>query len=101
MSGLRLLTLFRLDWWFYSRSVALWRWSGRNSDEPACKRINQSCHAEDELTCDTGQDDFIRDPFHEFGISAFHFVLWHDELELIGVRQINREWLKEWVRRKL
>jgi hypothetical protein len=67
----------------------------------ACKRVNQPCHAEDEFTHHTSQGDFIRDLFHQFGIVAFYFVLWQDELELIRIRLINCKWLEEGVRRKL
>lgn len=46
ISGLNIL---RLDWTLRS-SIGLWRWPERNWNEPACKRINQPCHAEDQLT---------------------------------------------------
>jgi hypothetical protein len=93
-----MLVLLGLGWWLHGPRTALRRWSGRNLDEPTCERVNQARHAEDELTSDTSQGDFISDVLHQFGISASYFALRQDKLELFRVRQVNGKWLEKRVR---
>jgi hypothetical protein len=94
MSGTGALTL-RLDWWLRCCSALLWHWSGRDANEAPRKRVNQTCHREDEFTSDTRKSDFVRNPLHQFAIGAFYFALRQDELELAGTRQIHSKRLEE------